>query len=71
METSTTEQAVEEISFREAILPLSLQALRQKLGQKAKQQSGFASTVSKDWWAGPMCCKPPGRQSSATTERRA
>jgi len=38
VKTSTTEQAVEEISFREAILPPSLQALRQKLGQKAKQQ---------------------------------
>jgi RNA-directed DNA polymerase len=37
----TTEQAVEEISFREAILPPSLQELRQKLGQKAKQQKRF------------------------------
>jgi len=34
----TTEHAVEELSFREAILPPSLQNLRQKLGQKAKQQ---------------------------------
>lgn len=32
---------MEEISFREAILPPSLQALRQKLGQKAKQQKRF------------------------------
>ena len=37
----TTEQAVEEISFREAILPPSLQELRQKLGQKAKQQKRY------------------------------
>ena len=41
MKTSTTEEAAGEISFREAILPLSLQALRQKLGQKAKQQKRF------------------------------
>lgn len=34
----TTEQAVEELSFREAILPPSLRELRQKLGQKAKQR---------------------------------
>ena len=41
MKTSTTEQAVEEISFREAILPPSVRELRQKLGQKAKQQKRF------------------------------
>src|SRR5712691_10776145 len=41
VKTSTTEQVVEEISFREAILPPSLQELRQKLGQKAKQQKRF------------------------------
>jgi RNA-directed DNA polymerase len=42
METKpTTEHAAEELSFREAILPPSLQALRQKLGQKAKQQKRF------------------------------
>jgi RNA-directed DNA polymerase len=41
VKTSTTEQAVEELSFREAILPLSLRELRQKLGQKAKQQKRF------------------------------
>lgn len=41
MKTSTTEQAVEELSFREALLPPSVQALRQKLGQKAKQQKRF------------------------------
>lgn len=41
MKTPTTEQAVEEISFREAILPPSLRELRQKLGQKAKQQKRF------------------------------
>jgi hypothetical protein len=39
--TSMTEQAVDEISFREAILPPSLQALRQRLGQKAKQLKRF------------------------------
>jgi RNA-directed DNA polymerase len=38
VKTSTTEQAAEEISFREAILPPSVRELRQKLGQKAKQQ---------------------------------
>jgi RNA-directed DNA polymerase len=41
VKTSTTEQAVEELSFREAILPPSLQELRQKLGQKAKQQKRY------------------------------
>jgi RNA-directed DNA polymerase len=41
VKTSTTEQAVDEPSFREAILPPSVQALRQKLGQKAKQQKRF------------------------------
>ena len=41
MKTSTTEQAVDELSFREATLPPSVQALRQKLGQKAKQQKRF------------------------------
>jgi len=41
VQTSKTDQAAEEISFREAILPLSLQELRQKLGQKAKQQKRF------------------------------
>ena len=37
----TTEEVVEELSFREAILPASLRELRQKLGQKAKQQKRF------------------------------
>jgi len=37
----TTEQAVEELSFLEAILPPSLRELRQKLGHKAKQQKRF------------------------------
>lgn len=37
----TTEDAGEELSFREAILPPSLRALRQKLGQKAKPQKRF------------------------------
>lgn len=32
---------MDELSFREAILPPSVQALRQKLGQKAKQQKRF------------------------------
>jgi len=32
---------VDELCFREAILPPSVQALRQKLGQKAKQQKRF------------------------------
>jgi len=41
VKTSTTEQAVDELSFREAMLPPSVQALRQKLGQKAKQQKRF------------------------------
>ena len=39
--TSTTEQVAGELSFREAILPPSLQELRQKLGQKAKQQKRY------------------------------
>jgi len=37
----TTEEGVEELSFREAILPPSLRELRQKLGHKAKQQKRF------------------------------
>ena len=37
----TTEHAAEELSFREAILPPKLQELRQKLGQKAKQQKRY------------------------------
>ena len=41
VKTSTTEQAVDELSFREAILPPSVRELRQKLGQKAKQQKRF------------------------------
>jgi RNA-directed DNA polymerase len=41
VKTSTTEQVAEAISFREAILPPSLRELRQKLGQKAKQQKRF------------------------------
>jgi len=41
VKTSTTEQAAEELSFREAILPPSVRELRQKLGQKAKQQKRF------------------------------
>lgn len=41
MKTSTTEQAVAEISFREYLLPPSLRELRQKLGRKAKQQKRY------------------------------
>jgi RNA-directed DNA polymerase len=41
MQIPTTDQAVETLSFREATLPPSLQELRQKLGQKAKQQKRF------------------------------
>ena len=41
MKTSTTDHAVEELSFTETNLPSSVQALRQKLGQKAKQQKRF------------------------------
>jgi len=41
VKTSTTEQAVEELSFREALLPSSIRELRQKLGQKAKQQKRY------------------------------
>jgi len=37
----TTEEVVEELSFREALLPPSLQELRQKLGQKAKQAKRY------------------------------
>jgi RNA-directed DNA polymerase len=38
MKNPTTEEAGAEISFREALLPPALRELRQKLGQKAKQQ---------------------------------
>jgi RNA-directed DNA polymerase len=41
MKIPTTEEAVEELSFREAILPPRLRELRQKLGQKAKQQKRY------------------------------
>ena len=41
VQTSTTEQTVEELSFREALLLPKLQELRQKLGQKAKQQKRY------------------------------
>jgi RNA-directed DNA polymerase len=42
METSpTTEQAAEVRSLREALLPSKLRELRQKLGQKAKQQKRY------------------------------
>jgi RNA-directed DNA polymerase len=37
----TTEEAVVELTFREAKLPPSVQVLRQKLGQKAKQEKRF------------------------------
>jgi RNA-directed DNA polymerase len=36
-----TEQVVEELTIREALLPPQLQGLRQKLNQKAKQQKRF------------------------------
>ena len=38
MEILKTEEAGEELSFRKAILPPELRELRQRLGQKAKQQ---------------------------------
>ncbi len=41
MKHPTTEQVVEELTFREAILPPKLRELRQKLSQKAKQQKRF------------------------------
>ena len=41
MKVSTTADVVRELSFREAILPPSLQVLRQKLGRKAKQQKRY------------------------------
>ncbi|MEW6161224.1 MAG: group II intron reverse transcriptase/maturase [Verrucomicrobiota bacterium] len=41
MKTSTTEHVAKELSFREAILPPKVQELRQKLGQKAKQQKRY------------------------------
>jgi len=41
MKIPTTGEAVEELSFREAILPPKLRELRQKLGRKAKQQKRY------------------------------
>jgi len=41
MKDPTTEQAVEELTIREALLPPQLRTLRQKLSQKAKQQKRF------------------------------
>jgi RNA-directed DNA polymerase len=40
-QASTTEEAAGGLSFREALLPPSVQELRQKLGQKAKQQKRY------------------------------
>ena len=40
-ESPTTEPAAQELTFREALLPPPLRELRQKLGQKAKQQKRF------------------------------
>lgn len=53
MQVPTTEPVVEELTFREAVLPPNLRELRQKLGQKAKQQKRFRfyslySQVSRD-----------------------
>ena len=41
MKTSTTGQAVAELSYREALLPPKVRELRQKLGRKAKQEKRF------------------------------
>lgn len=41
MKVPTTEEATEELSFREAILPPKLRELRQKLGLKAKEQKRY------------------------------
>jgi RNA-directed DNA polymerase len=41
MNSPTTEHVVEELTFREALLPPQLRELRQKLSQKAKQQKRF------------------------------
>jgi RNA-directed DNA polymerase len=41
VKTPTTEDGVEELSYREAILPPKVRELRQKLGLKAKQQKRF------------------------------
>jgi RNA-directed DNA polymerase len=41
MNIPTTEQEVAELSMREAVLPLRVQRLRQKLSRKAKEQKRF------------------------------
>jgi len=41
MKSPTTEHAAKELTLREALLPPKLRELRQKLGQKAKQQKRF------------------------------
>lgn len=41
MKIPTTGEAGVELSFREALLPPSLQELRQKLGRKAKERKGY------------------------------
>ena len=41
MKSPTTEYVAEELTLREALLPPKLRELRQKLGQKAKQQKRF------------------------------
>jgi hypothetical protein len=41
METPTTGQASDELSFQEAMLPPKLRELRQNLGRKAEEQKRF------------------------------
>ena len=69
MKDPTTEQAVEELTIREALLPPQLRALRQKLSQKAKQQKRFrfyslyAHVCRAD-------CRPHGMPCDSMRERR-
>jgi RNA-directed DNA polymerase len=61
----TTEEAVGELSFREATLPPSLQELRQKLGQKAKQQKRF-----RFYSLYALVCRPDTLQAAWAAVRR-
>ena len=65
MQVLTTEEAGVELSFREAILPPSLQELRQKLGRKAKQQKRF-----RFYSLYGLVCRPDTLQAAWAAVRR-
>jgi hypothetical protein len=71
MKYPTTEQVVEELTIREALLPPELRELRQKLSQKAKPQKRFCFySLYAHVWRRDTRCKPPGKPCGATRVRR-